>query len=142
MIQKFALFVAAFCLVSVMAVPMPAQSFSVKANVPFAFVVAGKTMPAAEYALDNEVPAVTAVRLRNLDSREAAFVLTNLAGGGMAAHPAELVFHRYGNQYFLSQVWSGDSSTGIDIQTSRDERNMAKETAGIQPENVVILAMR
>jgi hypothetical protein len=142
MIQKFALFVAVFCLVSVMAVPMPAQSFSVKANVPFAFAVAGKTMPAGEYALDNEVPAVTAVRLRNLDSPEAAVASTNSASGGMAAHPAELVFHRYGNQYFLAQVWSGDASTGIDIQTSRDERNRAKETAGIQPQSVVILAMR
>ena len=92
MIQKFALFVAAFCLVSVMAVPMPAQSFSVKANVPFAFVVAGKTMPAGEYALDNEVPAVTAVRLRNLDSREAAVASTNPAGGGMAAAPGGVGF--------------------------------------------------
>ena len=45
MTKKFALFLAAFCLVSVMSMPVSAQSFRLKANIPFAFMVGESPCP-------------------------------------------------------------------------------------------------
>ena len=41
---------------------------------------------------------------------------------------SRLVFNRYGDQYFLSQVWMAGSDTGRDLFQSRNERNLAKES--------------
>ena len=41
---------------------------------------------------------------------------------------SKLVFNRYGDQYFLSQVWMAGSDTGRDLSPSRNERNLAKES--------------
>ncbi len=145
MTKKFALFLGAFCLLSVSAIPMTAQSLRVKANIPFAFMVGGKSMPAGEYMVD-----------RSLTDRPAGFLsITNEAGGGCFAWPVvvgggadvthnqpELIFHRYGDRYFLYQVWDGFSTTGFQIRPSRDERKATQESAAIQPDNVVIVAMR
>jgi hypothetical protein len=38
------------------------------------------------------------------------------------------VFNRYGDQYFLSQVWIAGSDTGRDLFQSRNERSLAKES--------------
>jgi hypothetical protein len=36
-----------------------------------------------------------------------------------------LVFHRYGSQYFLAQVWSAGNSEGRELPRSRAEREVA-----------------
>lgn len=38
----------------------------------------------------------------------------------------KLVFHRYGNQYFLSQFWIHGSSVGFELPKSKAERQISK----------------
>ncbi len=37
-----------------------------------------------------------------------------------------LVFHKHGEQYFLSQIWTPGGSTGRELTMSRAERELAK----------------
>ena len=40
---------------------------------------------------------------------------------------AKLVFHRYGNTYFLSQIWMAGESTGRELPKTRQERAIDRE---------------
>ncbi|MGA2720846.1 MAG: hypothetical protein ABSG79_00415 [Bryobacteraceae bacterium] len=51
----------------------------------------------------------------------------------------KLVFHRYGDQYFLSQIWTGSRS--LNFSTSRAEREL-KKTAAAAGQTEIVLAMR
>jgi hypothetical protein len=42
----------------------------------------------------------------------------------------KLVFHRYGDRYFLSQVWGTDQSTGSQLQKTAQERELARNSRG------------
>jgi len=37
------------------------------------------------------------------------------------------VFHRYGNTYFLSQIWMAGESTGRELLKTREERALERE---------------
>jgi len=53
----------------------------------------------------------------------------------------KLVFHRYGNQYFLSQIWT--TSAIRNIPMSRMERELKKTAAAArQMQTEIVLAMR
>jgi hypothetical protein len=43
---------------------------------------------------------------------------------------ARLIFHRYGQNYFLAEVWSGES-TGRQLLKSKHERAIERELASI-----------
>jgi hypothetical protein len=53
-----------------------------------------------------------------------------------------LIFHRYGDQYFLSSIVDGSLNTGVEIPTSRIEKELSK-TASLQKfETIAVLARR
>ena len=111
-------------------------STPVQANVPFDFIVAGQTMHAGPYTVKQATPAVLIVK--------AADGKANAAVMGVGMHSlfsqegCRLVFHRYGNTYFLSEIWSSGSD-GQKLPETRREREMA---ARVTPPNTVIVAMR
>jgi hypothetical protein len=51
---------------------------------------------------------------------------------------AVLVFHRYGDHYFLAQAWTPGERDGFEARKSRSERNVARELAGIKPQSKTI----
>jgi hypothetical protein len=63
-----------------------------------------------------------------------------------------LIFHRYGDQYFLYQVWAPGETTGRQFLTSRTEREIqqslpagpssAKVAQKMEPETVTIAGDR
>jgi hypothetical protein len=44
---------------------------------------------------------------------------------------ARLVFHRYGQRYFLAEVWNGADKVGRQLMKSRDELAIERELASI-----------
>lgn len=53
---------------------------------------------------------------------------------------ARLVFNRYGEEYFLSQVWTDGGQLGRELPKSKRERSLEKVLAqhASKPERVVI----
>jgi hypothetical protein len=119
------------------------------ANVPFDFIVGDKVLAAGQYQLNAVGIAEDALAIRSTDSKNNAIRLTNTIAASQERRPARLVFHRYGNTYFLSQVWEGGENVGRQLKKSQQERAMQRELSRIASnadsekcgyEEVVILA--
>jgi hypothetical protein len=105
--------------------PAYSQSWpSVKAQIPFAFVVGDKIMEPGAYTL-NRVTQGTFL-IKSEDGGDAVFTLTIPLDHGDADAP-KLVFNRYGDTYFLYRIVTG--WTAGEIPKSRAEREMMAANA-------------
>lgn len=119
------LLLAASLLVAMSAVAYAQEDGSVVANVPFAFSVKGKTLPAGTYRISRvDTQNSDFLLLRNLQGGEAIPLLTGLNN---YAAGSSLVFHRYGDEYFLSSIrtHSGEHA----VPQSKAERKLARDTS-------------
>ena len=114
-----------------------AQTPNLKANVPFDFVVDKAAMPAGAYSLDGLSHNTKAMAVRNHDAGITQIVLPNTARSLNVSSDTKLVFHRYGDEYFLSQIWIQGEREGLQFNISRREAEMARNS---QSKDVVILA--
>lgn len=108
----------------------------VTVDVPFAFSVAEQTLPAGHYIV---APMGDTIRIFNSQAR-GLYVPTHSAMR-TASDGTKLVFHRYGDTYFLSEVWVTGDTTGRQLFRSRAERESAArkaemELAVVRPESV------
>ncbi len=94
----------------------------VTADIPFPFVVAGQTLPAGHYIVSRANVDSLAIHDANNHSM---FVPTHSAQRSMNDDSCKLVFHRYGDTYFLSEVWVAGNPTGKALFRSRAERDLA-----------------
>ena len=94
-----------------------------KATIPFDFSVGGTKMTAGAYTVRSVVPGT--VQLSRDDSKSSAIVITFGVQAQKPPQGASLVFNRYGNAYFLSQVWGAGNSLGKQLQQSKPERESA-----------------
>ena len=79
----------------------------VRANIPFAFTAAGKTLPAGQYDFVREAND-EAIRVSSAAKGPGviATVMTRLGGGiHTTAEDAHIVFDKVGDTYFLSEIW-------------------------------------
>jgi hypothetical protein len=115
------------------------------ANVPFAFNVGNKTLPAGEYTVRCANPASDqrVLQLRSTDGRTNAMVSTSSVIGRMQ-ETAKLIFNRYGDRYFFAQAWMPADASGLQAAKSKHERAIAKEVAAIErkTETVALKARR
>ena len=114
---------------------------NVRADVPFAFTVTDKSLEAGTYTLWQHGLAIQALLIQELKNPEGqAYVLTS----AVETNPRKevkpmLVFRRYGDHYFLGQVWMGAGNTrGREIGKSAKELQVAKNSA--EPELIYVAA--
>jgi hypothetical protein len=131
-------------LVVALAVPLMAQSIRLTANIPFEFTVGTKTLPAGEYEVQNAAsPFVLFIQGQNRGA--AAYTPTNrheLRVTGDPAAQIKLVFHRYGNSYFLSEVREGYAAMGFEVPMSHTERELTKTASAQHYEVLATMARR
>jgi hypothetical protein len=101
------------------------------ASVPFEFSVGYKLMPAGEYAVRSLASAGDAVMIQSADAKLSALRQTEATVQLKNNNHARLVFHRYGERYFLAEVWNGAGNTGRQLFKSQEEREMESELASI-----------
>jgi len=124
----------------VWAVPLAyAQSSgNLKASIPFNFIVGSKSLPAGQYSL--KPVSQVAVLVQSEDSHSSAVVLTTAVEASKLQDVGKLVFNRYGDQYFLSQIWTPAASTGRQLHKSRMEREIANNISN--PEKKTLIAQK
>lgn len=105
------------------------SSNRVVAEIPFQFTVGDRAMPSGKYAVKATNMQGIALIIQSADAKRAAVRLTNSMEPTKANERAKLVFHRYGERYFLAEVWSGGSNTGRELVKSRQERAIERELA-------------
>src|SRR6202158_5144112 len=111
-------------LTSIAATQVARAQESMLVDIPFAFVAGNATLPAGEYRV-HKLDGNSAVLLIHCwDARASALVITNAAQAKEPQTESKLVFNRYGNRYFLSQVWTSGSTRGRQLPISRREKKM------------------
>jgi len=111
-----------------------------KADIPFEFHAGNAMLPAGPYTLGQEGNIQHVLSLRSGEGKAAAFLLTISAEAGQVQNQSRLVFRKYGDRYFLSQVWVSGQRLGWEVPVSRSERELAKRAA--RHEVVAVLAQR
>jgi hypothetical protein len=91
----------------------------IKVNVPFNFVAGAKTLPAGEYQVHTERPNV--VLIQSMDSKSNMNLTAHSAQDRKMDGVAAVRFNRYGDRYFLSEIWTG-SDLGQQLLKSRAEK--------------------
>ena len=110
---------------------------TIRATIPFDFTVRAKVMPAGEYEIRRTSDAPDGLTISNLnDKHDRILFETELVLAPQISRRGEIVFHRYGDTYFLSEVFAGGEQAGRELIPSRQERRLRRETAsnGAQPE--------
>jgi len=131
---------ALLLIAAVGAVTAPAQSSTkLEANIPFDFIIGNKTLPAGMYEVSSPVPNQPSVRmLSSAETREAAVALTVTTEPKTNRGANKLVFHRYGDRYFLAEIWGEDGKIAQALRKSKLEREMS---ASIGTPSVILVAV-
>lgn len=96
-----------------------AQSHVVQAKIPFAFHYGSQRMAAGIYQLEIQSSGhVILLRGRSASG----FVLANPETATRATGTGKLVFNRYGDQYFLHEIWPNGSAIGERCVKTRQEK--------------------
>ena len=114
-----------------------AQS-KIQADIPFAFTVVDKTLLAGVYSAEQRY-ATPSLFLRGTEN-SLAVALTFAVGGGPEWNVEPMfVFRRYGEQYFLAQVWmAAGNNVGREIPRSEKELSIAQKAP--EPEWIYVAA--
>ena len=116
-----------------------AQSTDTITKVPFSFNVGSSEMPRDTYRV-SKFGGHTDVFM--ISSLRHSVILFGQPDGRRTDESPRLVFHKYGDQYFLREFWTG-GSTGFSLPESREERQAVGRIAGRStPERIVVLANR
>jgi len=106
-----------------------------RAAVPFQFVAEGKLLSPGVYEVKELEPSILVLRNMSAPSVAVARTIGDRPEKG-AAGKAFLVFHRYGNTYFLAQITTNHSDEARRVGISPEEQKLAK--ARTRPELVVV----
>lgn len=101
-----------------------AQSYA-KADVPFAFTVGAKQLPAGTYEIKVLNQSRNLIGIQNIETTASALSIVRTEGPGSTE--SKLVFDRVGTQYFLTQVWRGLGAGGMIVPSSKQEDELKKE---------------
>ena len=126
---------AALVLVTTLAINANAQSRSqqeLRVDVPFAFNVGNRSLPAGEYRIRIVNPSsdCSVVQIAGVDESNRIMVLTKDITGGRPAN-ARIAFRRYGSQYFLAQVWMAADAAGLATPHSRTEKQLQRQLGNV-----------
>ncbi|MBV9923481.1 MAG: hypothetical protein JOZ96_00465 [Acidobacteria bacterium] len=113
-------------LLSLAALPAAAKSVNgLRAQVPFDFHVGGRLVRACAYTVSSMTDDEQLIRIGGAD--DGASTTTNSGReNNQGEGRARLVFHRYGDQFYLAAVWGADG-TGRTLSESKRERSLRKE---------------
>ena len=85
-----------------------------------ATLVAVRSPPSATL---NAAPGV--LRLRSADGKSSAMILSHAVQASAGPTHGKLVFNKYGDEYFLFQVWPSGTGIGHELLKSRREAELA-----------------
>ena len=99
------------------AMTVPAEATDVRAKIPFSFSVNQKALPPGTYTVSSNGASALMIRGASTGAVSLSHAIQNNNQEG-----AKLVFHRYGDQYVLREVWSG--SQGRKLPEPKLEREL------------------
>jgi len=121
-------------------VPITSAQTIATASVPFAFMVANTEMSAGNYAIAS-VPD-SAIVVINRSKGTGVISLFHSEQPRNNNDTTKLVFHKYGDTYFLSRVARGSSETVIQLPISKQENEGQIQNARSASDEEVMIAAK
>jgi hypothetical protein len=116
-----------------------AQGRAVRATVPFDFTVGDKLLPAGSYEITKNSASV--IEVRNRDKQVAIFAPTAYTTE-QSRNGSKLVFDKYGDRYFLSEILCAPSAINVSLPTSKAEKQARMQRASLQTPTQVYVAAK
>ena len=114
----------------------------IRASIPFDFMVRGKVLPAGNYEVSRINDDPIGLMIRNLDQKHDT-VMFETEPVYMRRTPGKnmLVFNRYGDTYFLSEIKTASENTAREAYPSRAERHLQQQTVmnHVEPQTVTVV---
>jgi hypothetical protein len=126
---RFTVLLAMLGLIAAVAVPAYGQTVRLSGTIPFEFTVGNQTMPAGEYTLSRTSTVPGGWVISGPANRAGAFLVAGAGDRKNGGDAPRLAFSRYGDRYFLSQIWTISSDHVFRLRVSRTERAVAKANA-------------
>ena len=127
-LTKIGLTIAMGTVIAVGSAQGQSLAHQIRINIPFDFMVGDKKLPAGEYSIGRarQDSGDIVLAISSVDRPANAFPITIAVQTLEPKGTGTLVFHRYGDEYFLFQVWAAGANTGRVIPKSRGEREMER----------------
>ena len=105
-------------------------------NVPFAFQNGSQQLPAGRYTISTDYQHIATIQ----GLARSGFAMTGSDEDRQPAKTTEVVFDKYGDQYFLHEIWVAGDTSHTYFPTSKAERReiSSNRTA---PSTVVVAAL-
>lgn len=124
-------------LVALSAVAVQAQSQRSRITIPFTFIAAGKILPAGEYTFaPNSKDSFHVWLLEGQKGGDAVLFPTVPLRARQTQEETKLIFSKYDDQYFLSEIWTAGDQNGYKLRVSPQEQSLVKN--GTHREQVVV----
>ena len=94
-------------------------------STPFAFVIGDQQVPAGEYMVSVVSPTGT-LSFRSSDGAVSVLIGSIPVQSTQTAQRFKLIFNRYGDHYYMSQIWTPGYRTGRTLVPRTTELELAK----------------
>ena len=116
-----------------------AQSNGVRATVPFDFTVGDKVLPSGTYTIKPESTNPNVIVIRSHDKAFAALSLVH-QDDNKSPNEGKLLFHKYGGQYFLSEILCEQADMNVEIPPSKSEKRAQLQQATLESSSQTVVA--
>ena len=123
-----------------LAVSAQAQSKTRTFNVPFDFTIGTTLLRAGHYTVQQAIPDANpqALSFRSANGSAPAVSMGIRLEAVNTVQQPKLVFRKYGDRCFLSQVWLSAGDSGTEIRQGKLERELAR--GGASPRTATVIA--
>lgn len=115
-----------------------AQDHAVKATIPFDFTVGNTLLHSGTYTVISDFPNVIEI----LNNKQHVEVLSLVNAADNKSKSRKLVFNRYGNQYFLSEILCSSEQMNLQLPTSKLEKRVQHQEASLPSNYQTYVALR
>ena len=104
-----------------------------EANIPFQFHVGNTKLPAGQYRIHPmEDSDLTLMEISSADGSASALFQVQEIESTTTPTKSELIFNKYGDQYFLAQLFDEGEPSGSQVPESRYEKRVSQQTTQAQ----------
>ena len=113
-------------------------------NVPFSFAAGNSHFQAGQFSIQEANAGSNEVLLRSQEGTGVGFLFaTGMMPDNASVSKPRVIFNKYGDHYFLSEIWYGDGEGGCHVLPTKEEEETAKSgTAMNQNPTVIEIAAR
>lgn len=104
-----------------------AQTVHVQATIPFDFNIGNSAFPAGKYDIQSASNGGHVLYIRNLNSGRGSFLVPQSCESAHVASQSKVTFRRYGQQYFMAEVWVAGYTQGHQFRPSKREAEVARK---------------